>query len=435
MTTTAMGTRNALGFAAGEFGANLTWNMISGFILFYYSNVMLLPVAAIGTMLLATRVLDAVIDPAIGIAVDRTNTRWGRARPYLFAATLPFVVVTVLTFSVPDWSADRQLIYAYVTFTLAGILFSLLYIPYNAMLPLLTSDPAEKLRISSYRAIAAAAGSIVMYSSLMYLVNTLGRGNQRMGFSLTSAVMGLATALSMLLVFVTTRERPIAPGTQTHHPLQASIGGMLRNPAWLMVAAYALFLFIRLGSMVSATAFFAVDVLHKAAAISWLFSSLSVAILIGGYLAKPFLARTGLRAGNLLSLSFAIVLTLAMALSTRQIWLFAVFYFLANMSIGIQSTTMFVLAADSVDAQQQLYGHRAEGMLTSAVSFATKVGMALGGSVVAYGLAFASYRPDAVSEVARFQIQLMYFGMPALFALAQMVIVSLYKPIAPASGA
>lgn len=440
MKSAALGTRGALCFAAGEVGANLTWNMISGFILFYYTNVVLLPAAAVGTMLLLTRVLDAVVDPMVGILVDKTRSRWGRARPYLIAGSVPFVIVTFLTFSVPLGSTSAMLIYAYITFTLAGMLFSLLYIPYNAMLPLITSDPAEKLRISSLRAIGASLGSIVMYSSMMYLVNTLGGHNQRLGFSITSAIMGTTTALSMLLVFRTTRERPLESANAQRQSLRVGLNGMIHNPIWLRVSALALLIFIRLGAMVSATVYFAIDVLRSPHAISWLFSSLSVSILIGGYIAKPLLAKLGLRLGNVLSIGLSIALTLGMALSIDHLWSFAVCYCLSNISIGVQSTTMFVMTADSVDYQEQLYGHRTEGMLTSALSFATKVGMAIGGSAVAFSLALVHYHPDAVTEAARHGITMVYFGVPVLIAIAQLLLMNAYRPasgsvpLQPAAG-
>jgi GPH family glycoside/pentoside/hexuronide:cation symporter len=425
--TKVLGVRGALVYSTGEVGGNLVWNMVSGFILLYYTNVALLPVAAVGLMLFLTRVLDAVIDPLIGIAVDRTRTRWGRARPYLLAGSVPFVIVTVLTFSVPQWSVGAKLIYAYVTFTLAGILYSVIYIPYNALLPLMTSNPEDKLRVSSYRAMAASAGSIIMYSSMMALVAWLGHGNQQIGFTATSCIMGIAAALSMMLVFAYCRERPEAERAGPRETMRAGISGMLRNPVWLIVAAFAFFLFIRLGSLVSVTPFFATDVLGRPSAMAFLFSSLSVSILIGGYIAKPVISRIGKRAANLMALGTAVGLAAVMATAMDRPWLFDCCYFIANISIGIQSTTCFLMVADSVDYQERAQGHRSEGMLTSAVSFTMKVGMAVGGAIIAAGLALAHYHPGAVTVEARDGIRLLYLGIPSVFAIVQAIIISFYS--------
>lgn len=421
-----LGVRGALLYSIGEVGANLTWNMVSGFILVYYTNVALLPVASVGIMLFVTRVLDAVIDPLIGVAVDRTRTRWGRARPYIFLGTLPFVFVTFLAFSVPRWPTASKLVYAYVTFMLAGILYSVIYIPYNALMPLMTSDPTDKLRISSYRAMAAAAGSIMMYGSMMALVGRLGRGDQHLGFSLTSAIMCTATAVAMLIVFFYCKERPESRTPTAGESLRAGLSGMMRNPVWLIAAGFAFLLFVRLGAMVSITPYFAVDVLRRPGAIAFLFSSLSVSILIGGYFAKPIIARLGKRGANCLGVGMAVCLAFGMALSQDRPWLFNTLYFVANMSIGVHSTTCFLMVADSVDYQERKLGRRNEGMLSSAVSFALKVGMAVGGAIIAYGLAFAHYDPSSVTSAAREGIRLLYLGVPALFAISQAIVISLY---------
>jgi len=422
-----MGVRGALVYATGEFGANMTWNMVSGFILVYYTNVALLPVAAVGVMLFLTRVLDAVIDPLIGIAVDRTRTRWGRARPYLIFGALPFLIIVTLTFSVPAWSPGEKLVYAYVTFTLAGILYSIITIPYNAMLPLMTSNPVDKLRVSSYRAMVASIGSIIMYSSMMLLVGWFGGGDQHLGFSITSAIMGATTAAAMLVVFTFCRERPDVLRPMQDGSLRAGFDGMLRNPVWLIVAAFSFANFIRLGAMVSMTPYFAVEVLGRPDAIAFLFSSLSVSILIGGYLGKPLIARVGKRAANLGAIFGAVTITLAMAVARGHALLFDILYFIANISIGIHATTCFLMIADSVDYQERTQGRRSEGLLSSAVSFAFKVGMAVGGAIAAAGLAFADYRPGNVTAVVRDFIGILYFGVPATFAVIQALIISLYR--------
>ena len=419
--------RETYAYAAGEFGSNLTWNMYSGFILFYYTNTVLLPVAAVGTLLLLTRVLDAVIDPLIGVAVDRTRTRFGRARPWLIAAAFPFMLITALSFSVPAWSVHAKLVYAYITFTLAGMLFSGIYIPYSSMLPLMTSDPSDKLRIGGLRAMAASAGSIVIYGVMLHLVNLFGHGSAQRGFTLTATLMGASTALGMLLVFWQCRERTHLHETGLRENLSAGLAGMIRNPVWLIVTGFALAMFIRLGALVSLTPYFAAEVLRAPWTIGLLLSSLSVSLLVGGFLARPFLARSGKRRGNLIALVASLALTLVMLMFHSNVWLFGALYFIGNITLGVQSTTIFVMIADAVDAQQRLFGSRHEGLLTSSVSFATKVGMAIGGALTAYGLAMASYDPKLVTDAARDRISLLYFVGPAIFAVLQMAIIACYS--------
>jgi GPH family glycoside/pentoside/hexuronide:cation symporter len=419
--------RETYAYAAGEFGSNLTWNMYSGFILFYYTNTVLLPVAAVGTLLLLTRILDSVIDPLIGVAVDRTRTRFGRARPWLIGSAVPFMLVTALSFSVPDWSMHAKLIYAYLTFMLAGILFSAIYIPYSSLLPLMKSDPNDKLRIGGLRAMAASAGSIVIYGVMLHAVLLLGQGSAQRGYTLTSTLMGAFTALGMLLVFSQCREREFVQQTKTHEKISAGFADMIRNPVWLIVTGFALAMFIRLGALVSLTPYFASEVMRAPWAIGVMLSSLSISLLLGGFISRPFLAHFGKRRGNLLALLASLALTLVMLVSQSNVWAFGTLYFLGNITLGVQSTTIFVMIADAVDTQERLFGSRHEGLLTSSVSFATKVGMAIGGALTAYGLALASYDPKLVTDAARDRISLLYFVGPAVFAILQMAVIACYR--------
>lgn len=420
-----LSTKEIYGYALGELGANMSWNMCSGFILFYYSNVALLPVAAVGTLLLLTRVFDALIDPLIGIAVDRTRTRAGRARPWVLAGIIPFGIVTCLTFHVPDWSVSAKLIYAYVTFTLAGICYSAVYIPYNALLPLMTSDAGDKMRIGGLRAMAASGGSIIVYGGMIPLVTLFGQGNQQSGFTSASLLMVAGTIVSLLVTYWVCRERPQPMERDNGEALVFSLRTMMRNRIWLIVAGFALAMFIRLGSLVSVTAYYANDVLGSGWAIGPLLSSLSVSLLIGGAVSKPYIGWLGKRRGNIIALIASILLTIASSFARQNVWEFGVLYGLGNITLGLQSATIFVLIADAVDEQEALCGSRTEGLLTSSISFAMKVGMAIGGSVIAFGLALASYDPLAVSEPARLSISALYFGCPVAFALLQILLISL----------
>lgn len=121
--------REKLAYGAGDLASNLSWNFVGSFLLFYYTDVAGVPIALLGTLFLVARLLDAVIDPFIGVLVDRTRTRFGRARPYLLFAAVPFGVLGVLTFAVPDVGDTGKLVYAFVTYLTLGILFSLVNVP------------------------------------------------------------------------------------------------------------------------------------------------------------------------------------------------------------------------------------------------------------------------------------------------------------------
>jgi len=414
-------------YALGQVASDLTWNMYTGFILYYYTNVVLLPIAAAGTVLLAGRVFDALVDPIIGVLVDRTRTRLGRARPWILASAVPFALITVLSFRVPAWSTPAKLLYAYITFTLAGVCYSLVYVPYNALMPLMSSDPVDKLRLGSLRAVGSSGGSIVIYGAMMAAVGLLGGGDAQRGFTLASGVVVLASTVMYLLVVAYCRERAPTAESSPAPSIGAGLRNLFRNPVWVIVALFALLMLVRLGVLVSATAYFAGEVLHHPDAIGWLLSSLSFSLLIGGLVARPWLKWMGKRRGNLIALAVSIAASLILAGMTHNIRGFHILYFLANITFGIQLTSIFVLSSDAVDAQERLFGSRDEGLQTSAISFAAKVGMALGGAITAYGLALAHFDPQAVTDPARARVALVYFLAPATLAALQMITISFYR--------
>ena len=135
MSGTRLRLTEKLSYGFGDMGYSLPYNMASGFLLLYYVNVVGLPAAAVGTIFLVARLMDAVIDMGVGIAVDRTRSRWGRTRPYFLFTALPYALLFVATFAVPaGWNQTAQLAYAFITFKLLGIVMSFGSIPYSALL-------------------------------------------------------------------------------------------------------------------------------------------------------------------------------------------------------------------------------------------------------------------------------------------------------------
>eukprot|EP00456_Euglypha_rotunda_P039880 TRINITY_DN3073_c0_g1_i24.p1 TRINITY_DN3073_c0_g1~~TRINITY_DN3073_c0_g1_i24.p1 ORF type:complete len:357 (+),score=89.08 TRINITY_DN3073_c0_g1_i24:492-1562(+) len=312
-STALLSMHEKLAYASGEVASNLAWNMIAGFLLFYYTDVALLPVAALGTLMLLTRVLDALFDPAVGLLVDRTRSRYGKARPYLLYVAIPFALLTVATFSVPaGFSPGAKLVYAYATFTLLGLLYSLLYIPYSALLPMMTRNPAEKVQLGSFRSMGTSIASIFVYGLTLPLVAFVGGNDKQTGFTVAAIVMAGVTTILYYIVFFNCRERLSHDAPVDHQPPARSLSQMVRNPIWRIVFVFALLIFIRLGVLVSSIAFFAKDVLGASGMISVMLPTLSVALLLGGLLATFLLRRVSKKGANTVALLASVAFLLMM---------------------------------------------------------------------------------------------------------------------------
>lgn len=416
-----------ISYGMGDMGTSLVYNMASGFLLYYYTNVVHLPATSVGTVFLIARMLDAVIDMAVGLGVDRTRSRWGRTRPWFLFAALPYAIVAVLLFHVPSGSQNAQVIYAFVTFKALGILMSLQAIPYTALMPMMTRDTAQRLKLSGMRSVGTSISVVLGTAATMPLVGIFGGGDEARGFQAVAMLFAGIGLVATIALFRNCRERHEDHASPSFAILPA-IGQMLRNRAWLVCFGFCLLYFVRFGMMMSATAYFAIDVLHRPWMISVMLPAVSGMLLLSSFVAPPILARTGLRAGSAAVLAAAMVLFALLPLAEGHVGAFLALYMLACLATSITITAAFTMIAETVDYHQAHFGVRREGLLASGISLSTKVGMAIGTAAFAYLLGHVHYQPGAVSAEAQAAIRYAYYG-GAVALLGLQTIVTLFWPM------
>ncbi|TWU56841.1 Inner membrane symporter YicJ [Rubripirellula tenax] len=209
-----------VGYGLGDAASNLFWKTFESFLVYFYTDVFGLTAKSTGTLLLVTRIWDAINDPLVGYLADRTRTSWGRFRPYLVWMSLPFAITGVLTFYTPDLGPSGKLIYAYITYTLVMMAYTAINIPYGALMGVITPNSIERTSVSTYRFVAAFCGGIVVqYCTLgmvRYFGSTDGAGadinaeavvNEQVGFFWTMVVFSAAAVVLFLITFATTKER------------------------------------------------------------------------------------------------------------------------------------------------------------------------------------------------------------------------------------
>ena len=414
-------------YAFGATGASMAWNLATGFLVFYYSDVVGLPLYVVGTVMLATRVLDAIFDPVAGIAVDHTRSRWGKARPYLLFTPIAFAVLLGLTFAVPNGGVASKTFYACITFTLLGLLYSFFYVPFGALLPIMARSQSDKVMLASLRSIGIATGAIVIYAATLPLVKFFGRGSPADGFTYVASLTGVICAVSFLVVFLVCRERS---GSVPHARAATGVSlgrlNWMRNPIWRMEMFLSFSMFVRLGITVADTAYYAKAVIQNVDVVSYMLPLSAAAPLVAGMAAPIYLTRLGIRWGNVLILGFSSMCYLSLPLLHGWLGGYLVVFFLANLSIGINTASLFVIFADACDLQEHRDGTRQEGVLGSTSSFAAKVGMAVGGSVLAFALSLAGYRPQNPTA-SIYMVDLMFWLAPAILCAGQALLMVKFK--------
>ena len=187
--------REKICYSIGDLASNLYWNTFAVYLLFFYTDVFGIPAAAAGTLFLIARLFDGVIDPVVGMIADRTETRWGKFRPYLLWICVPFTVMGVLTFTTPHFGAEGKLVWAYATYVPLMILFTAFSIPYSAMLGVISGDPIERTGVASIKFIFAYTGCVIVSGTLLPMTQALSGGNPARGWQLSFVVYGILAIL------------------------------------------------------------------------------------------------------------------------------------------------------------------------------------------------------------------------------------------------
>ena len=163
-----------IGYGFGDAASSMFWKLFGMYLIFFYTDIFGIPAAVVGTMLLITRVGDAAFDPFVGILGDRTNTRWGKFRPYLLWMAIPIGIIVVLTFTTPEMSVHGKIVYAYVTYSLMMIFYSLINVPYASLMGVMTDDGKQRTTLATYRFIFAFGGSFLVLGIFQPLFDGFG---------------------------------------------------------------------------------------------------------------------------------------------------------------------------------------------------------------------------------------------------------------------
>ena len=227
--------REKVGYGFGDAASSMFWKIFTFYLAIFYTDVFGISAAAAGTMFLITRIWDTANDPIMGVIGDRTNTKWGKFRPYMLWIALPFGLVGVLLFTTPDFSVTGKLIYAYVTYTLMMMVYTAINVPYASLLGVMTADGNERTSFASFRMLFAFGGSILVVGIFQPLVDIFKKGfAETTAYQFTMVVIGLLAIGFFFLTFLWTRERITPPKSQQNN-LKEDFKNLMKNAPWFIL--------------------------------------------------------------------------------------------------------------------------------------------------------------------------------------------------------
>ena len=434
-----------IGYGFGDMSSSMFWKIFSYYLPFFYSNIFGLTLVDAGILVLVTRIWDAVSDPMMGIISDRTNTKWGKYRPYLLWVAPFFSICGILLFTTPNWEYGAKLVWAYVTYIMMMTVYTGINVPYGAMLGVMTDDSNEKTVFSSFRMFFAYGGSFISLFLWEPLTNLMGGYNTADGWFWAMVVIAAACFVMFILCFLLTKEHLKTVST-------VSVGNdfkaLLSNkPWWLLIGAalcFNLFNTVR-GATVAYffqdiigpevyLAFFAINFLFYAG----LFLGIGeVSNMVGVASCVPIANKLGKKTTFILvnaSLVVLSVLFFFIPSTPTGFWLMLISQVLISILTGIMSPLVWSMYADVSDYAELKYKTASTGLIFSSSSMAQKFGGAIGGAAVLWLLSGFGYITDAATlesgvvqpDAAITCLRWLMSFIPACVALLSMCIVWFY---------
>jgi glycoside/pentoside/hexuronide:cation symporter, GPH family len=430
--------KEKIAYGFGDAASSMFWKLFSMYLLIFYTDTFGIAAAAASFMILISRSWDAAFDPFVGILGDRTESRWGKFRPYLLWIAVPFGIIGVLTFTTPSLSPTGKLIYAYVTYSLMMMIYSLINVPYAALMGVMTADGKERTSLATFRFIFAFGGSLVVLAAADPLINFFGGNgaNPQRGFQSMAAVFAVIAMVLFFLTFLWTKERikPVVEKTS----LKDDLADLAKNFPWfiLLGAGIATIFFNTIRDTVAAYYFkyclgneSPFEIMGvKVTWMSLYFVIGQGANIVGVVLAKTVSDRIGKKNTFFAAMLLAAVFSVGFYwLKTEQVVVVLVLQFLVSINAGIIFPLLWPMYADAADFSEWKQGRRATGLVFSASSMSQKFGWTIGGSLAGLLLSFYGYKANvAQTETAQTGIRMMMSFYPALGALASAAFIFVY---------
>lgn len=436
--------KEKVAYGLGDAASSMFWKLFGMYLLYFYTDIFGLPAAAVGTMFLITRIWDSVFDPVVGVISDRTETKWGKFRPYILWVAIPFGVMGFLTFCTPSFASTGKLVYAYITYSLMMMVYSLINVPYASLLGVISGDPKTRTELSSYRMVFAFAGSILALLLVEPLVeffskNKGGTPDLVFGWEMTAAIFAVIAIIFFLCCFSWTKER-VKPIKETKNSFKEDIRDLWKNRPWwiLLGAGIAALIFnsIRDGAAVYYFKYYVQDT--QAFHLGFIDASLSLttiflvlgqaANIVGILFVTPISNKIGKKKTYLMAMVVATIFSITFYfVGKEQIALIMLLQFLISMCAGSIFPLLWSMYADIADYSEWKTGRRATGLIFSSSSMSQKFGWTIGGALTGWLLAFYGFEANVVqSAEAQGGIRLMLSVFPAIGTVLSVIFISLY---------
>ncbi|HHC0923321.1 TPA: glycoside-pentoside-hexuronide (GPH):cation symporter [Klebsiella pneumoniae] len=422
--------REKIGYSLGDAASHIVFDSSVAILAYFYTDIYGLPPAVMGTMFLLVRLLDAITDPIMGAIADATSTRWGRFRPWLLAICVPFAVSCVLVYSIPSFSDSGKIAYAVAAYIFMTLMYTAINIPYCSLGAALTSDPRESHSLQSWRFAITPIGGALGTAFILPLADFLYPGDRATGIQVSMALFGVIGCLMFITCFATTKER-VQPIKEQNLNIARDVKILFRNDQWRILSVYNFMMLVAVVIRGGAVVYYVNSVLHKGADVITIFMLGGMfASMLGSVLAKPFGTRfCKVRFSfwiNLLTAALGVVCFIVPV----QYWIAVLgVHILISIIQGGNGALQWSMITDVNNYGEWKTQRRITGMNVAANIFVIKLGVAVGGAILGWILAYFHYAANTtVQSASAVQgVVLLFTLVPSVFYVLTAVSIKFYS--------
>ena len=424
--------KEKIGYGLGDMASNLYFQTFVVFMPIFYTDVFGLAPAAMGTMMLFSRFWDAANDPLMGMIADRTDTKWGKFRPYIAGFAIPIGLAGFFAFNTPNFGASGNLIYAYVTYILLMMMYTGVNVPYAALMGVITPNSAERTSVSQYRFAFAFIGQFIAGAVTLGLVEYFGSGNEAIGWRMVMVLYGIVAAALLFGTFSLTKER-VLPKIIKQNRIKDDLKNLMKNKPWILMGLATFFQLTFIVMRGSSTTYYfryfvgnqELNLLGMNIDLGYaLFTSSfigvgTVATFIGALLTSrinKYISKKTIYSRFLIM--SAICSLLFYFLTPENIILIFTLNALVSFFFGAVSVTQWAMYTDTADYGEWKFGSRSTALIMAASLFALKMGLTAGGTIVGWVLEGYGFVANEIqTESTLLGIKMLMSVFPALFGI------------------
>lgn len=415
------------GYSLGDLAANLVFQTLMTYLAYFYTDIYGLNASdATAIMYIVGTVAAFSFNPVIGALADRTNSKWGKFRPWILYTSIPLGIISVMAFSTPNFSYEGKVIYAVITYTLLLLLYASSNLPYSALSGVITGDMKERNSISSYRFVAVMFAQFFVQVFMLPIIIYSGAGDKALGIEIVMTWLAVIGTIMLLITFFTTKER-IVPTEEQKSSVFEDLKDLITNKPWLIMLTLTTLTFISLAMKGGSYVYYFENYIDESRLTVFISPILDylTSIEINFFGNDPVSAGFGLfNAGGIIFMIFGIGLSKALADRFGKRNIFALFLFISTIFIilfyffdkssvelmfgsqilhgffyGITIPLLWAMIADVADYSEWKNNRRATAIIFSAMMVGLKLGLTIGGGLVVQIL--GNYGYEANKELAQ----------------------------------